>query len=420
MLDSLRLRVGELKLFSSFWETILFSTLFVSLLFFLSGDIIALDSYHDIVLLFLALITLYNGTLHGIVALTIIASGIYFYTITYDPQTILAYLVFILLFGEFHFHFKRTGEKDREEKQYLKTKFRELSNAFYALKVSHDQLEKGYLIKPVTLRSMILKLSEELKHKDVYERLFTSFTEAFSIKTARFCRLDHQEHIVEEIPLGESTFSCDTTHTMIEQAMLEKRAVFLADEKLELLQNEPILAVIPILDTQEHLLGLFIIEKMDFLEFNMDNILKIQILLEYLTQERFYHAHRHYTSTHLNLKNLDAKFQFEVDRLFSMYQRFDVHSAIVMVYTKDPAISLAMENFTTKKMRLLDMVTLYKKENTYFYLFLLPLERLSGAISFKSRIEETLAGFESQKYEILITEIKKVDTLEHWINEYEA
>jgi hypothetical protein len=103
-----------------------------------------------------------------------------------------------------------------------------------------------------------------------------------------------------------------------------------------------------------------------------------------------------------------------------MYQRFDVHSAVVMVYTKDPAISLAMENFTTKKMRLLDMVTLYKKGETYFYLFLLPLERLSGAISFKSRIEETLTGFDEQAYEILITEIKKVDTLEHWINEYEA
>lgn len=420
MLENLRLKLGEIRFFTSLWETVLFSVLFVSLLFFLSDDIVKLDSYHDITLLFLALITLYNGTLYGVVALVIIAAGIYFYTISYDPQTILAYLVFILLFGEFHYHFKRRGEKDREEKQYLKTKFRELSNAFYALKVSHDQLEKGYLLKPVTLRSMILKLSEERKHKDVYERLFTSFTEAFSIKAARFCQLHDEERVIDQIPLGESTFECNTTHPMVEQTMVEKRAVFLADDKLEMLQSEPILAVLPILDTQEHLLGLFIIEKMDFLEFNMDNILKIQILLEYLTQERFYHEHRYYTSTHLNLKNLDAKFQFEVDRLFSMYQRFDVHSAVVMVYTKDPAISLVMENFTAKKMRLLDMVTLYRKGDTYFYLFLLPLERLSGAISFKNRIEEALAGFADQEYEILISEIKRIDTIERWINEYEV
>ncbi len=420
MLGNLRLKLGNIRFFASLWETLLLSVLFVSLLFFLSDDLVALDSYHDIALLFLALITLYNGTLYGIAALSVIAGGIYFYTLSYDPQAILAYLVFILLFGEFHYHFRRRGEKDREEKTYLKTKFRELSNAFYALKVSHDQLEKGYLLKPVTLRSMILRLSEELSHKDVYERLFVSFTESFSIKAARFCQLQDENRIVGQIPLGESHFACDTSHAMVEQAMVEKRPVFLAEDKMEMLASEPLLAVLPILDTEERLLGLFIIEKMDFLEFNMDNILKIQILLEYLTQERFYHEHRHYTSTHLSLPHLDAKFQFEVDRLYTMYHRFNVHSAVVMVYTRDPAISLVMENFTTKKMRLLDMVTIYRKGDTWFYLFLLPLERLSGAISFKKRIEESLSGFAAQEYEILITEIEKIDTLEKWIDRYEA
>ena len=408
------------KPIAALMESLILSLFFVSALYFLSSDItVKLDSYHDIALLFLAIITLYNGTFFGIVSLAVIAFGIYFFTLEYDLQTILAYLVFVLLLGEFHFHFQRQKEVDKEEKQYLKAKFRELSNAFFALKVSHDQLEKGYLLKPVTLRSLIIELSQNINDENIYQQLFETFQEAFSLKAARFCQLQKETKLLHEIALGESVFAFDPAHKMITQSIASKKPVFLAENKVEMMEHEPLLAVLPILDIHNTLLGIYIIEKMDFLAFNMDNILKIQILLEYLAQEHYYNHHKKHHAKTFSIEKTDARFQFETDRLYSMYQRFGVHSAVVLVHTKDPAISLVMENFQSKKMRLLDMVTTYREEEHYFYLFLLPLERVSGAVSFKQRIEKELEGFAAEKYKILITEIQKIDTIQKWIQAYE-
>ncbi|HHD77833.1 MAG TPA: hypothetical protein ENK97_03535 [Campylobacteraceae bacterium] len=405
-----------MQLFNSLWETILYAFIFVTLLYFLSDAIvIRLDSYHDLALLFLALITLYNGTLYGVIALAVIAGGIYFFTLEYDTDTILEYLVFVLLFGEFQFHFRHRGRQDHEEKNYLKAKFRELSNAFYALKVSHDQLEKGYLLKPVTLRSLLIELAKAHTLKDIYTRLFTTFTEAFSLKSALYCELTEDASLKQSVKLGESHFTFDPKHPMIAQVIATKKPLFLSEEEMEMLQDEPILAVLPVLDTRNRLLGLFVIEEMDFLAFHMDNILKIEILLEYLAQERFYNTHQAHFSVHLSLPDIDAKFQLEIDRLYTMQQRFGVHSAVVTVHTADPAVALTLENFKTKKMRLLDQVDLHREAGAWFYIFLLPLERLSGAISFKERLEKELQIFGEERYHIIITEIDKIDTLGPWI-----
>ena len=421
MIRRFREEMGRYRLFTSLWETLLLSVLFVALLYFFSDDIeISLGSYHDLALLFLALITLYNGTLYGVVSLATIAAGIYFFTFGYDVGTILEYLVFVLLFGEFQFHYRKRGTRDREEKNYLKAKFRELSNAFYALKVSHDQLEKGYLLKPVTLRSLIIGLSEEIESVDVYKKLFDTFTEAFHLKSACYCELKEDRSLHKSIALGESNFTFDPEHPMIAQAMLEKKPLFLSEEEMEMLQEEPVLAVLPVLDTQNRLLAIFVIEEMDFLEFHMDNILKIEILLEYLAQERYYNRHKAHHSAHLSLPDIGARFQLEIDRLYAMHRRFGIHSAVVTIHTTDPAVELVLENFKTKKMRLLDQVDLHRAGEHAFFIFLLPLERLSGAISFKQRIEKELKSFGEERYKIILTEIDRIHTLGEWIQSHEA
>lgn len=405
---------------SALIETTLLSVIFVTALFFLSDTITPrLDAYHDIALFFLAIITLFNGTFLGIVSLFILAGGLYFFTLEYDVNTILSYLLFVLLFGEFHFHFQRQKTSDKEEKLYLKAKFRELSNAFFALKVSHDQLEKGYLLKPVTLRSLIIDLAKNIDHSAINETLFTTFQEAFSLKAALFCELNEETEPLRQIPLGESQFHYDPSHEMIAQCLETKKPVFLAENKLELMEKEPVLAVLPLLGIDNRLLGIYVIEKMDFLEFNMDNILKIQILLEYLEQELFYNKHKRHKSQKMNINRLDARFQFEIDRLHTMHRRFGVHSAVVLVHTNDPAVSLVMENFRMTKMRLLDMVDSFEHKGEYFYIFLLPLERVSGAVSFKQRLERELRTISNRSFNILITEIEKIDTVQKWIRNHE-
>ncbi len=419
-MDFLKNRFKSRTSLSVIWETILISVTFISLIYFISSDIeVKLDSFQDIALLFLALITLFNGTLSGVVALGVLTFGLYFFSFSFDMKVFLEYLVFVLLFGEFHFHFKRREKEDREEKNYLKEKFRELSNAFFALKVSHDQLEKGYLLKPVTLRTLIIDLCVDESPKNAYIKLFETFIEAFSLKSALLCQINSDLEVESLIPLGESTFKYDSSHPMIDQALRRKKAVFLSQSEITMMEKEPALAVLPILDSKESIKALFIIEKMDFLEFNMDNILKIQILLEYLTQEYSYNEIKTSLPKQKAFSRLDARFVFEINRLASMYDRYSIVSAIVLVHTSNPAISLVVDDFRQKKMRLLDMVDMMKIDNNSFFLFLLPLERVSGAVSFKQRIEKELSDFSDNEYKIIITQINEIQKIQHWINEYD-
>jgi hypothetical protein len=416
-MKSIKTLFEDMNFRSTLGESLILSVIFVTALYFISDKVhLKLDGYQDITLLFLVLITLFNGTLAGLISLFTITFGIYFFTFTYELKPILEYLVFVLLLGEFHFHFEKSKDQNREENHYLKAKFRELSNAFFALKISHDQLEKGYLLKPVTLRSLIIDLSDYSSQEDSYQKLFETFGEAFSLDGALFCTFDNKQKIQTSLPLGESKFEYDETHPLIAQSLLTKKPVFLAQSKIEMMEKEPILAVLPLLDSNDTILGIYIIEKMDFLEFSLDNILKIQILLEYLTQERIYHKNKNINANSLHLTNLDARFGFEVERLIAMYNHFDVNSAIVIVKSKSSPLSFVMDNFTAKKMRLLDMVTQVKVKDTNFYIFLLPLERVSGAVSFRDRIESELSQFADNQYEILISEIHKIKHIQNWID----
>ena len=78
---------------SAVWESILISLTFISLIYFISSDIeVRLDSFQDIALLFLALITLYNGTLSGVVALGVLTFGLYLFSFSFEIKTFLEYL----------------------------------------------------------------------------------------------------------------------------------------------------------------------------------------------------------------------------------------------------------------------------------------------------------------------------------------
>ncbi|OQX74954.1 MAG: hypothetical protein B6D59_00750 [Campylobacteraceae bacterium 4484_4] len=407
-------RWNSLKFSLQIFESVILSLSFVSLLYLLGGDPNSATS-QDMELLFLALVTLFSGTFSGIVALVTMSGGIYFMDFTFDERLFLKYLVFILLFGEFRYHWERRYRQNEEEKTYLKQKFRELSNAFFALKVSHDQLEKGYLLKPVTLRSLIIKLSSLSEKERTLETLFETFEEAFALKGALYCRLDSKGALTSQYAAGKSRWKYDPENPMLKEAMETKRAVFLAQSTLEQMEQEPILAVLPVLDSNEEIISLCIIEKMDFLSFSMDNILKLQILMEYYEQEILQHENLLQYGNKGTVGDMDAKFYFEIGRLSRMRQRYGIHSSIVILSTTDPAISLLMENFKTKKMRLLDMVDVIRKRKETYYLFLLPLERVSGAISFKKRLESELLSFDKKSYRIIVSEIEQIAQVEAWL-----
>ncbi len=60
--------------------------------------------------------------------------------------------LFVFLFGLFFSNLHNELDKYKIKNQYLNLRLKELTNAFFTLKISHDKLESIYIIQPASIR----------------------------------------------------------------------------------------------------------------------------------------------------------------------------------------------------------------------------------------------------------------------------
>ena len=125
---------------------------------FISGDLTFLTG-------FLAVVTLYFGTGSGLFSLGIFVVIMFSFYPDFDHNVFLKELVLVFIFGEFHFYWNKTITSLKRLTESQEERFEELGKAFYALKVSHDQLELNYVLKPVSLRRSLLNIIEDFKEE---------------------------------------------------------------------------------------------------------------------------------------------------------------------------------------------------------------------------------------------------------------
>ena len=138
---------------------ILFSYLLVGWLIN-PDDICILNGQISYILILLSVITLFHGFETGLLSISILAIFMWFFYSTFQYVEFLTALMMTLIYGQFHYYWTRRINDSEISSEYKSTKLDELSKSFYALRISHDQLEKNYVIKPMSLRNTILQIKE--------------------------------------------------------------------------------------------------------------------------------------------------------------------------------------------------------------------------------------------------------------------
>ena len=82
-----------------------------------------------------------------------------------------------MIIGQFHYLWGKKQLQNKSVLAYKIAKLDEVSNAFYTLKISHDQIEKNYVFKPMSLRSNILEIKKSFKDKEDYVEQFLGLLE---------------------------------------------------------------------------------------------------------------------------------------------------------------------------------------------------------------------------------------------------
>ncbi len=125
-------------------------------------DALLLHHNFSFLILWLAVVTLFYGLSQGIV-MWVVFTTLSVYLYRNDDiliSTLLENLFFVFLFGLFFSNLHNELDKYKIKNQYLNLRLKELTNAFFTLKISHDKLESIYIIQPASIRFVISEILE--------------------------------------------------------------------------------------------------------------------------------------------------------------------------------------------------------------------------------------------------------------------
>ncbi|MCX8084614.1 MAG: PelD GGDEF domain-containing protein [Calditerrivibrio sp.] len=373
---------------SVLFEIVLFSLIYFTIGFLYNkSDPLLFSSEINFLLILLSTITLFYGLNKGLILLVIFAGVMFLYYKPFPFMTFVENLIIVLICGEFHFFYKRTIRRLNEEHSYITSKFNQLRNSFYLLKLSHDQLERSFLLKPVSIRSILDDIKSMLiwDKDEAAKKLVNLIAKNLGVVQAGLFLIAKDE-LKPTVFINEE-FKLNKFNMLLKKAMEEKRATFISEE-FENLKNYEYIAVIPAINCEDTIVGYLIIKEMKFLSYNRENMLTISIIMsifaDFLTQNEVLDKLNAVSEVLI----FEPEFNYELIKLYSLKEKFDITSTYVIFrYTPDLQINKnRLFDFIRNSIRTVDLV--YELQNSI--VVLLPLISLDGAKSFQSRINNLI------------------------------
>ncbi len=420
----------------SYIETLLLIVIFLISGYFFSPDDICLTQ-KDVpyLLILLSIVTLFHGFESGMLALGVIALVMWFFYESFPYVHFLVNLLMVMIFSEFHYFWTKQIKELKTSNEYTTTKLNELANAFYSLKISHDQLEKNYVLKPMSIRSAI----EEILHHDTQKRANETFY--FNDFLALLEKSFHlqggfiiyaKNNTQEEYLSAENSEICysATSETyekeeifneyLIDKAINYKQAVYVSDDEgnptiKKELQESKFLAAIPVIYNKK-ILALLVIEKMPFMAFNRENLISLAILFEYLLVTALKEKLLHESKELLFIK--EREFRYEYIRTALLHKKYNINSTLMVFKIKNEIQSIKIFEKAQHMLRSLDILTQYKSDKgVYFILFLFPLNDKAAAIGFLNRLLSILEDERDTKFEHMLFRINEEALLKKYIED---
>ncbi len=420
----------------------------VSLLLFIGyainpKDICLLNANLPYVIIILTIVTLFHGFESGVLALTVISLTMWFFYPTFHYISFLTFLLMVLLLSQFHYFWTTKIHKAEVEALYKSQKLSELSRAFYSLKISHDQLEKSYVVKPMSIRNSvyhILNLNEKIanniketeKQKKIHANLLQLLEKSFNLKVGHILyfkdMMKEKEETTEE-DIDIVSIGTDEKREVkellndyiVDRSINKKLSVFISDDmgKPNTINEEQskYLASIPAL-INNNIISIIVIEQMPFMFFNKEYLTSISILHEYFALEtsksiKLSHIHQ--------IELIDNKeFQFEIFRMKNFYLKYKIHSALLVLRTpSELRVTRLMDKLQTL-LRSLDIFHIAHYKEYYFITILLPMYDKTAAVGLANRLLSILKDKNDQKFDYMTFNIGQLELLEkYYKNNYE-
>ncbi len=374
----------------SYFETILIVAVYLGIGYVIEPhDICMLKSDMSYLIVILAIITFFHGVGNGLLAIALIGIAIYFGYESFEYKKYLELLILLLIFGEFHYYWQRIIDRYKTEAKFTENKLNELKKAFYMLKISHDQLEKNYVTKPMSLRNSIRHVKESLRsgeaHKG-YQEFLSLLQKTLNIEIAHLGIYDAKGRLNVVANIGQGK-PFNPKDMMIDVAYEKAMPIYVNGS--DSYGSKDYIAAIPAI-SQKRVIGMLVIEKMPFMSFNKDNLITMNILLTYLFEEFNKLAILEKLTSFL--PRFQENFRFEMHRLLELNRKFGIQSSVLVFRSKSDLEHHLLLEHIAKNLRALDIMSHYSDAKVNYVAVLFPFANISSTVGFVKRV---LSLFES-------------------------
>lgn len=407
------------SLLAQSFEVIAFTLIICFVGYFIdSRDPLLIHYPFTFLILWLAIVTLFYGLSMGM--LMWIVFGLFsLFTYRDDPiftSFLLENLFFVFLYGLFFYNVHSRIDKLTIRSKYLKLRLKELTNAFFTLKISHDKLESNYISEPFSIRFVIAELLEKTQEESSQtsaENTLKVMEKFFMVKRAAIWQVQNNSlrHCLAAI--GGMDHTVDRQDTMIEESLLLRKAIYLKDLKDK--EQSNYLYVVPFLDQRDDVAAMLIIQDIPFLFYHEDMLLKINIVFEYIwtkykKRESISISHADTAlSTSTDQSLID--FKMEVTRLSNIVRGFNIDSRIYTIVTRDPYLHQSISDYLyqNETIEILDQYITVQCGNRYIHLILFPFVARSGMVKTAKKLDNQLED---------ITNRHKIESIEAGLQTY--
>jgi len=401
-------------------------------------DICLVNGEVPYILIILALITLFHGFENGILAIFIIAVAMWIFYEVVPYLDFLIALMITMINGEFHFYWTKKIDKAEINSKYSANKLDELSKSFYSLKISHDQLEKNYVVKPMSIRNSIeeilsmnleVDLDDTLESKNhIYYANFLGLLEkSFNVNSAVLIyKMGHNKEELFSAETVKVVFGAYTEEVesdlilkdyLVDKSLGHQIPVYVSDESGDpsatLDTDSDYIAAIPSVIDGE-LVAILAIKRMPFMSFNREVLTSITILLEYFSIEI---GEKNILEEFDSIKIIpEKKFRFEYARLRFMFVKNGVDTTVLVFKMDNELQSVRVYERVKKMLRSLDRVTVLEANGFYYIILLFPLHDKAAAEGYYNRLMHFLKD-DDAKFDFMIFSMMENELLNKYLRE---
>jgi len=350
------------------------------------NDPLLIHYHFSFLILWLAIITLFYGLMMGMIMwISFALIAVLFYRD--DPifgSVLLENLFFVFLYGLFFSNLHSEIDRYKIKTNYLKLRFKELTNAFFTLKISHDKLESIYIIQPASIRFVISEILESSNHstpEQSAQNTLKVLKKFFGVNSAIICRVKRNTIRQSYAFIGDIETNINKKDKLIKEALTLKKSIYLND--IEDREQTDYIYAVPFLDKREDIVAILLIQDIPFLFFHEDTLLKISVAFNYIWTEYKKRASlkkiQESKKEFIALKNRHVRqdfvdFKLEVARLNNILKGYKIDSRIYSLYTKNEYLNKEIKDFMyqNEEFGILDQYISIECGNRYIHFILFP------------------------------------------------